>query len=89
MIWGCLIGLPAYLLAQLSQETSFFTELLGQGVASEEVAGALCLSMASCACSSSSRAAPTVVNVVDPAQARNRVRASLSVPVLFLHKRSK
>ena len=26
VIWGCLIGLPAYLLAQLSQETSVFDE---------------------------------------------------------------
>ena len=31
VIWGCLIGLPAYLLAQLSQETSLFGEFLGRG----------------------------------------------------------
>ena len=43
VIWGCLIGLPAYLLAQLSQETSLFGDLLGDGQAPEEAAGALSL----------------------------------------------
>jgi hypothetical protein len=43
VIWGCLIGLPAYLLAELSQETSLFSDVLGLGITSEEVAGALYL----------------------------------------------
>ncbi len=43
VIWGCLIGLPAYLLAQLSQQTSLFGDMLGNGQAPEEVAGALFL----------------------------------------------
>src|ERR1700722_4371324 len=43
VIWGCLIGLPAYLLAQLSQQTSLFGQFLGEGLAPEEAAGALSL----------------------------------------------
>ena len=39
VIWGCLIGLPAYLLAELSQETSLLDGLLGEGALPEEVSG--------------------------------------------------
>ncbi len=39
VIWGCLIGLPAYLFAELAQETSLPNSLLGAAVASEDVTG--------------------------------------------------
>ena len=39
VIWGCLIGLPAYLLAEVAQETSLLDGLLGEGALSEESRG--------------------------------------------------
>ncbi len=87
VIWGCLIGLPAYLLAQLSQETSFFAELLGQGLASEEVAGALYLvNGVLCLFVVEAVRRPTVVNVWIPLRRATVFGLLLSVPVLFLHK---
>jgi hypothetical protein len=87
VIWGCVIGLPAYLLAELSQETSLFADLLGQGIASEEVAGAfylingvLCLFVVEAV------RRPTVVNVWIPLRRATMFGLLLSVPVLFLHK---
>jgi hypothetical protein len=87
VIWGCLIGLPAYLLAQLSQETSFFAELLGQGITSEEVAGALYLiNGVLCLFVVEAVRRPTVVNVWIPLRRATVLGLVLSVPVLFLHK---
>jgi hypothetical protein len=87
VIWGCLIGLPAYLLAQLSQETSFFAELLGQGLGSEEVAGALYLvNGVLCLFVVEAVRRPTVVNVWIPLRRATVFGLLLSVPVLFLHK---
>jgi hypothetical protein len=87
VIWGCLIGLPAYLLAQLSQETSAFDELLGPGMTSEEVAGALFLvNGILCLFVVEAVRRPTVVNVWIPLRRATAVGLVLSVPVLFLHK---
>jgi hypothetical protein len=87
VIWGCLIGLPAYLLAQLSQETSVFDELLGPGLAPEEVAGALFLvNGVLCLFVVEAVRRPTVVNVWIPLRRATAVGLLLSVPVLFLHK---
>ena len=87
VIWGCVIGLPAYLLAQLSQETSLFAELLGQGIASEEVAGALYLiNGVLCLFVVEAVRRPTVVNVWIPLRRATVFGLLLSVPVLFLHK---
>jgi hypothetical protein len=87
VIWGCLIGLPAYLLAELSQETSLFAGLLGEGLLSEEVAGLfylvngiLCLFVVEAV------RRPTVVNVWIPLRRATVLGLLLSVPVLFLHK---
>ncbi len=87
VIWGCLIGFPAYLLAQLSQQTSAFGELLGGGQAPEEVAGifsllngVLCLFVVEAV------RRPTVVNVWIPLRRATAFGLLLSVPVLFLHK---
>ena len=87
VIWGCLIGLPAYLLAQLSQETSAFDELLGPGLASEEVAGALFLvNGILCLFVVEAVRRQTVVNVWIPLRRATAFGLLLSVPVLFLHK---
>jgi hypothetical protein len=87
VIWGCVIGLPAYLLAELSQETSLFADLLGQGIASEEVAGALYLiNGVLCLFVVEAVRRPTVVNVWIPLRRATLFGLLLSVPVLFLHK---
>ena len=87
VIWGCLIGLPAYLLAQISQQTSTFGDLLGQGAAPEEVAGALFLvNGILCLFVVEAVRRPTVVNVSIPLRRATALGLLLSVPVLFLHK---
>src|SRR5271163_399488 len=87
VIWGCVIGLPAYLLAQLSQETSLFVELWGLGLTSEEVAGALYLiNGVLCLFVVEAVRRPTVVNVWIPLRRATVFGLLLSVPVLFLHK---
>jgi hypothetical protein len=87
VIWGCLIGLPAYLLAELSQETSVFDDLLGHGLAPEEIAGALFLiNGVLCLFVVEAVRRPTVVNVWIPLRRATAVGLLLSVPVLFLHK---
>ena len=87
VIWGCLIGLPAYLLAQLSQETSAFDELFGPGLTSEEVAGALFLvNGILCLFVVEAVRRQTVVNVWIPLRRATAFGLLLSVPVLFLHK---
>jgi hypothetical protein len=87
VIWGCLIGLPAYLIAELSQETSLFDELWGQGLASEEIAGALYLvNGVLCLFVVEAVRRRTVVNVWIPLRRATAFGLLLSVPVLFLHK---
>ena len=87
VIWGCLIGLPAYLLAQLSQETSLFGQFLGEGQAPEEAAGALSLvNGILCLFVVEAVRRPTVVNVWIPLRRATAFGLLLSVPVLFLHK---
>ena len=87
VIWGCLIGLPAYLLAQLSQETSVFSDLIGEGQTPGEVAGALSLvNGILCLFVVEAVRRPTVVNVWIPLRRATAFGLLLSVPVLFLHK---
>ena len=87
VIWGCLIGLPAYLLAQLSQQTSLFGDLLGNGQAPEEVAGALSLvNGILCLFVVEAVRRKSVVNVWIPLRRATAFGLLLSVPVLFLHK---
>ena len=87
VIWGCLIGLPAYLLAQLSQETSLFGQFLGQGQAPEEAAGALSLvNGILCLFVVEAVRRRSVVNVWIPLRRATAFGLLLSVPVLFLHK---
>jgi hypothetical protein len=87
VIWGCVIGLPAYLLAQLSQETSLFGQFLGGGQAPEEAAGALSLvNGVLCLFVVEAVRRQSVVNVWIPLRRATAFGLLLSVPVLFLHK---
>jgi hypothetical protein len=87
VIWGCLIGLPAYLLADLSQETSLFDGVLGEGALPEEVAGLLYLvNGVLCLFVVEAVRRPTVINVWIPLRRATLLGLGLSVPVLFLHK---
>jgi hypothetical protein len=87
VIWGCLIGLPAYLLAQLSQETSLFGEFVGSGQSREEATGALFLvNGILCLFVVEAVRRKTVVNVWIPLRRATAFGLLLSVPVLFLHK---
>ena len=87
VIWGCLIGLPAYLLAQLSQQTSLFGDFLGEGQAPEEAAGALSLvNGILCLFVVEAVRRQTVVNVWIPLRRATAFGLLFSVPVLFLHK---
>jgi hypothetical protein len=87
VIWGCLIGLPAYLLAQLSQQTSLFGQFLLEDHSPEEVAGALSLiNGILCLFVVEAVRRPTVVNVWIPLRRATAFGLLLSVPVLFLHK---
>ena len=51
VIWGRLIGLPAYLLAQLSQQTSLFGDLLAKARRRKRLPARSSSSTGSCACS--------------------------------------
>jgi hypothetical protein len=87
VIWGCLIGLPAYLLAEISQMTSLLNDLFGQGVAAEEAAGLLYLiNGILCLFVAEAVRRPTVINVWIPLRRATVLGLLLSVPVLFLHK---
>jgi hypothetical protein len=87
VIWGCLIGLPAYLLAELFLETSLFSGLLDDGAVPEEVAGLLYLiNGILCLFVVEAVRRPTVVNVWIPLRRATALGLLLSVPVLFLHK---
>ncbi len=87
VIWGCLIGLPAYLLAQLSQQTSLFGDMLGNGQAAEEASGALFLiNGVLCLFVVEAVRRQTVVNVWIPLRRATAFGLLFSVPVLFLHK---
>jgi hypothetical protein len=87
VIWGCLIGLPAYLIGELSQETSLFTNVFGEGGVPEDVSGlfylingVLCLFVVEAV------RRPTVVNVSIPLRRVTVLGLLLSVPAFFIHE---
>jgi len=87
LIWGCLIGLPAYLFAETAMETSLFDGFLPEGAQLEELAGAfylvngiLCLFVVEAIRRDS------VVNVAIPLRRATALGLILSVPVLLLHR---
>ena len=87
MIWGCLIGLPAYLIAEISQETSLPASLFGEGAVTEDVSGLfylvngiLCLFVVEAV------RRPTVVSVWIPLRRATALGPLLSVPAFFIHE---
>ncbi|MBV8105464.1 MAG: hypothetical protein JO223_12745 [Hyphomicrobiales bacterium] len=86
VIWGCLIGLPAYLIAELTQETSLPNSLFGVAI-SEDVSGLfylingiLCLFVVEAV------RRPTVVSVWIPLRRATALGLLLSVPAYFIHE---
>ncbi len=87
VIWGCLIGLPAFLIAQLSQATSLPSSLLGHDAIAERVSaliylanGVLCLFVVEAV------RRPTVISVSIPLRRATVLGLLLSVPAFFLHQ---
>ncbi len=87
VIWGCMIGLPAYLFAEIVMETSLLSGLLPEGAQLEELAGAfylvngvLCLFVVEAVRRES------VVNVAIPLRRATALGLLLSIPTLLLHR---
>jgi hypothetical protein len=87
VIWGCLIGLPANLLAELWQETSLPYSLFGAGAATDDVAGffylingVLCLFVVEAV------RRPTVVSVWVPLRRGTVFGLLLSLPAFLIHE---
>lgn len=87
VIWGCLIGLPAYLIAEVSMETSLPASLFGEGAVTEDVTGLfylvngiLCLFVVEAV------RRPTVVSVWAPLRRATLFGLLLSVPAFFVHE---
>ena len=86
VIWGCLIGLPAFLIAELSQMTSLPSSL-GGGPISEDVCGLLFLiNGILCLFVVEAVRRPTVVSVSIPLRRATMLGLVLSMPALFLHQ---
>ncbi len=88
VIWGCLIGLPANLIAELWQETSLPDSLFGAGAATEDVAsffylvnGILCLFVVEAV------RRPTVVSVWVPLRRGTILGLILSLPAFLVHEK--
>jgi hypothetical protein len=87
VIWGCLIGLPAYLVAEISLETSLPASLFGEGVLTEDVSGLIYLiNGILCLFVVEAVRRPTVVNVWIPLRRATMLGLLLSVPAYFVHE---
>jgi hypothetical protein len=87
VIWGCVIGLPAYLIAELTQETSLPSSLFGLDTISEDISGlfylingVLCLFVVEAV------RRPTVVSVWIPLRRATALGLVMSVPAYFIHE---
>jgi hypothetical protein len=87
VIWGCLIGLPAFIIAELGQETTFFrTTHWGNLTPPEHVLGLLYLvNGILCLFVFEAVRSPRVVNVSIPLRRVTILGLTLSMPVLLLH----
>ncbi len=87
VIWGCLIGLPAFLVAQILQATSLPGSLAGRDVVPEYVTGLLYLvNGVLCLFVVEAVRRRTVVSVSIPLRRATVLGLLLSVPALFLHR---
>jgi hypothetical protein len=87
VIWGCLIGLPAFLIAEVSMETSLPAALFGPGAVTEDVAGLfylvngiLCLFVVEAV------RRPAVVSVWIPLRRATALGLLLSIPAYLAHE---
>ena len=87
VIWGCLIGLPAYLIAEVSMETSLPATLFGEGPVTEDVTGLFYLvNGILCLFAVEAVRRPTVVSVWVPLRRATALGLLLSVPAFFVHE---
>jgi hypothetical protein len=86
VFWGCLIGLPAFLVAELASETTFFDTRWGDFTPSEDIVGLLYLvNGVLCLFVFEAIRRERVVSVTIPLRRVTILGLSLSVPVLLLH----
>jgi hypothetical protein len=87
VIWGCLIGLPAFLIAELASETTFFETRWGDFTPREDVIGLLYLiNGILCLFVFEAIRRPRVVSVMIPLRRVTILGLTLSLPVLLLHQ---
>ncbi len=87
VIWGCLIGLPAYLIAELTQETSLPNSLFGMDAISEDISGLIYLiNGILCLFVVEAVRRPTVVSVWIPLRRATALGLLLSLPAYFIHE---
>ena len=86
VIWGCLIGLPAFLIAELASETTFFETRWGDFTLREDIIGLLYLvNGVLCLFVFEAIRRPRVVSVMIPLRRVTILGLTLSIPVLLLH----
>jgi hypothetical protein len=87
VIWGCLIGLPAFLIAELASTTTIFVTPWGNFTPSEDIVGLLYLvNGLLCLFVFEALRRSRVVNVMIPLRRVTILGLTLSVPILFLHR---
>ena len=86
VIWGCLIGLPSFLVAELASETTLFNTRWGDFAPSEDIIGLLYLvNGILCLFVFEAVRRPRVVSVAIPLRRVTILGLILSVPILLLH----
>jgi hypothetical protein len=87
LIWGCLIGLPSFLIAELATTTTFFETRFGDFTPSEDIAGLLYLvNGIFCLFVFEALRRKRVVSVSIPLRRVTILGLILSFPVLLLHQ---
>ncbi len=87
LIWGCLIGLPSFLIADLATTTTFFDTRFGDFTPSEDIAGLLYLvNGIFCLFVFEALRRKRVVSVSIPLRRVTILGLILSFPVLLLHQ---
>ncbi len=86
VIWGCLIGLPAFLIAELASTTTIFETRWGDFTPREDIIGLLYLvNGILCLFVFEALRRPRVVSVAIPLRRVTILGLTLSIPVLVLH----
>ena len=87
VIWGCLIGLPAVVIADLAQYTALFTSIWGDFSPPEDLIGLLYLvNGILCLFVFEAIRRPRVINVAIPLRRVTVLALTMSVPALLLHR---